>query len=220
MTFWRDSELRVPIRWYFTDPKAPFLPFYNRFSSGNWSDVKDRWPGVGEFLGAPRRWVNGFQRPQPLQQGFRGNPFEWANGLLIRNAFGFGGVKCNGSATWAWTHPFPAAGGVLGDGSAEWAISVTWEASGGLVAGGIAEWFAVDEWTTTGGVQCDGSAEWAISVTWTASGGVLGDGEGAYHRYPIDPSGGVLGDGSAIFGTRTPWTASGGVLGDGSPTWS
>ncbi len=68
-----DSEIEVPIIWFFAEPGAKYLGFWNRFSSLNWEpDHTEVNPGVGEQNPRPRPYRKG-SLPFPI--GFEGLRF-------------------------------------------------------------------------------------------------------------------------------------------------
>lgn len=92
MKFFTDSDLEIPVVWYFCDKDALPFPDYTRFASGNWASSKSGWDGVGEVEGVPRPWVNG-RMPRNECNGqifgqftgkfFKGTSAQFANGCSI-----------------------------------------------------------------------------------------------------------------------------------------
>ena len=82
MRFFRDNDTLVTVRWFRVPVGTPFLPFYTRFASGNWSSDRMPWDGPGEVEFAPRPWSNG-KTPATADAGAHicGTPEEWAEGL-------------------------------------------------------------------------------------------------------------------------------------------
>jgi hypothetical protein len=86
MRFFEDSNLEVPVRWYYTRTGAQPFPHYHRFASGNYSDPQLRtgvvsaldWPGVGEVFGAPRTYCPSFPPGDALGTHFCGSPAKFA----------------------------------------------------------------------------------------------------------------------------------------------
>lgn len=106
--FFKDSEIEIPIRWFFVDDDAKDIAIYTRFGSGNWASDKIDWPGPGEVLGAPRQWVDGSYPPFTGGRlpGFEGQffkgPAEWFAdgapypGRPVGNESDGGCVACQG----------------------------------------------------------------------------------------------------------------------------
>lgn len=84
---YKDSNLEVPIEWYFTDPHAPFLPFAHAFVSRNWEDVKDWVLDIGETPAANRPWKNG-KTPSWVHNDFFGDRDTWFNGMALADRAG------------------------------------------------------------------------------------------------------------------------------------
>lgn len=82
MQFARDGSQACPIRWYFTDPGAPFLTYPSPFRSLNWWHV-DEGPGdvLGEVLGADRPVANGLPLISPQNEVPCGTADQWRNGV-------------------------------------------------------------------------------------------------------------------------------------------
>jgi hypothetical protein len=70
MRFFLDSDVEVPVRWFFCDDKAKIFPAHHLFGSGNWAKEKTGWPGPGEVEGEPRPWS-----PGAIVAGFKGQHF-------------------------------------------------------------------------------------------------------------------------------------------------
>lgn len=79
--FFVDSDLEIPVQWYFCDEHALPYPGHTLFGSGNWASSRDDWPGPGEVLGAPRPWNNGLM-PRNLNDTIRQNPDATATELV------------------------------------------------------------------------------------------------------------------------------------------
>jgi len=57
--FFVDSDLAIPIRWYFAAPGAKLFPALQRFGNGDFASLPWPWPGPGEVQGAERKRVTG-----------------------------------------------------------------------------------------------------------------------------------------------------------------
>lgn len=59
MRFFKDNDLEIDVRWFFTGEDTPFIQGGTIFGSGNWASEFADWRGPGEVQDAPREWVNG-----------------------------------------------------------------------------------------------------------------------------------------------------------------
>jgi hypothetical protein len=73
MKFFKDSDLEIPVRWYFCDDAAQAFPAHHLFASANWDSLPGGTNHVGEVVGAPRPYNDGLM-PRFLEQaGDHGN---------------------------------------------------------------------------------------------------------------------------------------------------
>jgi hypothetical protein len=77
MRFFPDSDLEIPVRWFFCDDNAKDFPAWTRFASGNWAPERSDWIGPGEVLDSPRPWADGSPPPfdGTVAPGFTGQTF-------------------------------------------------------------------------------------------------------------------------------------------------
>lgn len=61
MRFFRDSDLEIPVTWYWCEEGALPFPGHTVFGSGNWATSRDDWVGPGEVGGAPRPFYDGHE---------------------------------------------------------------------------------------------------------------------------------------------------------------
>lgn len=194
MKFWSNSDVAIPVRWYWCKPGAKVFPGHHRFGSGNWASKRENWPGVGEVLGVPRPWDRG--EPLPLVTGQQqcGSLETFENGALFdgiehtpRTNQGVPlcclgvqvGVQFGGGGGFG-----QGVGGVLVGGAGIFYSGPPWVGSGGVLLDGYGLWYHGPPWVGTGGVLIGGAGERIASN----EGGVLIGGAGA----SISNNGGLL----------------------------
>jgi hypothetical protein len=74
MRFFSDSDMTIPIRWFFCDPGAQVFPTHHRFCSSNWDSDRFGREGPGEVMPHP------FQYNKGRGVGFfQGHDLIWGN---------------------------------------------------------------------------------------------------------------------------------------------
>jgi hypothetical protein len=86
MNFFKDGFTAVPIRWYFADAGAKFLPGPTLFASSRWASLKSGpWFGPGEVLGAPKTFDYGVNSSQKKGLKFCGQLSWYADGISVKD---------------------------------------------------------------------------------------------------------------------------------------
>ena len=211
--------------------KAPFLPHYTRFASGNWADSRARWDGPGEVLEATRSWSNGETPPSAQALHVCGLPHEWADGLelpaggptVTYDAFGIpiccgvaivgdGGPGLYGAAGRATNLPWSGDGGASWMDCAELQGNFAWIGDGGAaIDGRVFAQLGRSIILGDGGPQLDGAA----GVVWIpyqlGDGGPAMDGAaGAYWSTFVGDGGPQLGGAAGVVWSLQP-------IGNGGP---
>jgi hypothetical protein len=72
MRFFSDSDVEIPVRWFFCDSNAKVFPHVHRFGSSNWDPSVSTFSGPGEVKRGSPQWSNGALVPGMLGQLFCG----------------------------------------------------------------------------------------------------------------------------------------------------
>lgn len=75
-----DDDTEIPVYWYFTDKKAPFLPVPSAFVSANWDAEPDYVASIGEGDRGKRKWANG-RTPPWVRPAYFGPAAAWLDGI-------------------------------------------------------------------------------------------------------------------------------------------
>lgn len=112
MRFFEDSDVEIPVQWYFAHPDAKVFPKWHRFASGNWARDKDFWTGPGEASWRPRPWSDGEPPGPPTITPFGNFPLERT--IPVGNSYTTtGGINEGAGVTiicWVWSYAIVGSG--------------------------------------------------------------------------------------------------------------
>jgi hypothetical protein len=219
-----DSNRRVTIRWYFTDEDAADFSFPTAFRSLNWGD---RGPGVGEVIGAPRVYRDGFNFTFYSGQGHICGLLDWfengapvdtpiPNKLLCCGGFGEGGWKIRGAAALLHSLILPGEGGFTLTGEAALTTGYSFTGSGGTGTDGEGTFAVGFVLSTEGGWRATGDSTLTVGegLSFVGQGGWRATGEESIVTIPFPTRATIFSDEANVVAGNSV------VKGVGAGRWS